>query len=173
MVKLASSVGNTETFATGATRAASDDKPDYEGFLSPLVLEAYGQFMHYNRELEDGSKRASDNWQLGIPNANYTKSAFRHFMAWWKWHRLEDSKRHIFVTIHGVRETIVWALCAVIFNASGYLHNLLAQEPGLLARCRDFEEAWRQERREMAKTSPQLRSLRQRHNGDPNEPRNL
>jgi hypothetical protein len=39
------------------------EKPDYEGFLSPPVIEAFGRYMHKNRRLADGSMRASDNWQ--------------------------------------------------------------------------------------------------------------
>ena len=37
--------GTMRTFDTGATRDTNTDKPDYEGFLSPLVIERYGQFM--------------------------------------------------------------------------------------------------------------------------------
>jgi len=34
------------TFASGATRDADDHKLDFEGFLSPFVLERYAQYMH-------------------------------------------------------------------------------------------------------------------------------
>lgn len=103
------------TFDTGATRDTDTGKYDYEGFLSPLVLERFGQYMHKNRVQKDGSLRASDNWQKGIPLDAYMKSAFRHFMEWWMAHRLW----------RGTTEVLEDALCAVIFNASGYLHELL------------------------------------------------
>jgi hypothetical protein len=133
----------TETFTSGATRSASAEKVDYEGFLSSRVLEAYGRFMHFHRELPDGTLRASDNWQKGIPLNNYMKSGWRHFMAWWLWHRLGPSPYH---DIPRARETIVWALCALIFNVSGYLHELL-DDPDLLDECEGLEKAWREEDR--------------------------
>lgn len=103
-----------EHFATGANRSASENKPDYEGFLSPLVIEAYGAYMHHNRRLPDGTMRNSDNWQKGIPLVNYMKSGWRHMLDWWKEHRGLTTS-----------EGIVFALCGVIFNASGYLHEYL------------------------------------------------
>jgi hypothetical protein len=101
-------------FGGGATRDTEQGKPDYEGFLSPLVVEAYGRYMHKHRARPDGSYRASDNWQLGIPLDAYMKSGFRHFIDWWKEHRGFETK-------DGLDE----ALCALIFNASGYLHEVL------------------------------------------------
>lgn len=100
-------------FATGATRDTDAGKIDYEGFLSPAVLERFGQYMTKHRQMADGSLRDSDNWQKGIPQTAYMKSAWRHFVDWWKGHRgatdvdLEES------------------VCALIFNAQGYLHELL------------------------------------------------
>lgn len=100
-------------FETGATRDADADKPDYEGFICPLVVERYGQYMHKHRRLPDGSMRPSDNWQRGIPLDAYASSLWRHTQDFHKAHRgyaapdIEDS------------------LCALIFNASGYLHELL------------------------------------------------
>lgn len=101
-------------FKSGAQRDSQDGKLDFEGFLSPLVIEAYGNYMHKNRFLADGSLRASDNWQKGIPREVYMKSGFRHFFAWWKAHRGYKTE-----------ETIEDSLCALIFNASGYLYELL------------------------------------------------
>ncbi len=104
------------TFNTGATRNNDDDKLDYEGFLSPRVLERYAQYLHKNRVQADGKLRDSDNWQKGIPTYAYMKSLWRHFMDVWKWHRLAVRDRP---------EMMEEALCAVIFNASGYLFELL------------------------------------------------
>lgn len=101
-------------FDTGATRNTDEGKLDFEGFLSPLVLERYGQYMHKHRMQADGNLRDSDNWQKGIPLAAYMKSGWRHFRDWWREHRG-------YPTDEGIEE----ALCALIFNASGYLHEHL------------------------------------------------
>lgn len=98
-------------FETGATRDADDSKLDYEGFFSPLVLERRAEYMHKNRIQKDGQLRQSDNWQKGIPFAAYMKSLWRHFFAVWRGHRSGDD--------------IEEELCAVMFNAEGYLHELL------------------------------------------------
>jgi len=103
-------------FSTGATRDADTNKADYEGFLSPLALRRYGEYMNRHRKQSDGSLRESDNWQRGIPLDAYMKSGFRHFMDWWSSHR-----GYITSTGENVEEEI----CALIFNASGYLHELL------------------------------------------------
>jgi hypothetical protein len=110
-------------FGTGATRDLDANKLDFEGFLSPLVLERYAEHMHKARKMPDGSMRESDNWQLGIPVVAYMKSLFRHFFSVWKLHRgLPVSE-----VVRG--ETIVkdleTELCAVLFNTSGYLHEVL------------------------------------------------
>jgi len=108
-------------FETGATRNSDVGKYDYEAFLSPSVLEAYGVYMNYNRNTEDGGRREGDNWQLGIKKDTYMKSGFRHFFDWWKFHRG-----------HAIKEGIVWALCGLMFNAMGYLHELLKDNPELV-----------------------------------------
>ena len=101
-------------FKSGATRDLDEHKLDYEGFLSPLVLERYAEYLHHHRQTAAGL-RASDNWQQGIPLNVYMKSMFRHFMEVWQIHR-------------GWRKGFIQeALCAVMFNAMGYLHELLAQ----------------------------------------------
>lgn len=101
-------------FDTGATRDSDADKPDPEGFLSPLVIQRYSKYMHENRKMRDGSKRSSDNWQKGIPREAYIKSAWRHFLDWWLFHRG-----------HCGRETLEEALCGLLFNTMGYLHEVL------------------------------------------------
>jgi hypothetical protein len=105
-------------FDTGATRDSDSDKLDYEGFLSPLVLHRYAEYMHGHRKQADGKLRASDNWQKGIPLATYIKSLWRHFMELWTFHRYDDPG----IQSDADKED---ALCAIIFNASGYLHELL------------------------------------------------
>jgi len=104
-------------FSTGATRDLDTNKLDFEAFLSPLVIRRYGEFMHKNRFQRDGSLRDGDNWQRGIPLSAYMKSGWRHFLDWWSFHRGLKISDHI--------EEV---LCAVIFNASGYLHEILKRK---------------------------------------------
>jgi hypothetical protein len=99
------------TFDTGATRDNDDTKVDLEGFLSPTVLQRFGEYMTVNRVQADGSLRASDNWQKGIPREAYMKSMFRHFMEVWTGHRAGNVSED--------------ALCAMLFNVQGYLHETL------------------------------------------------
>lgn len=104
-------------FDTGATRDSEAGKLDYDGFLSPVVLKRYAEFMHRHRTQADGALRDSDNWQKGIPGEAYMKSAWRHFMDWWTAHRGWRSE-------DGIEE----ALCALLFNVMGYLHERLTRE---------------------------------------------
>lgn len=108
------------TFDTGATRDACENKYDYEGFLSPWVLERFAEYMHKHRKQADGKLRDSDNWQKGIPRKEYMKSLFRHFMDLWQYHRCHDDRIW--------QEKLEDTLCAILFNTQGYLHRLLLQE---------------------------------------------
>lgn len=110
-------------FSTGATRNPDRDRPDYEGFLSPAVIEEFGRFMHDKRFLKDGSMRDSDNWQKGIPQDSYIKSGFRHFVEWWRMHRNRNKQGF---TYSGV--DMKEALTALMFNVMGYLHEELKAE---------------------------------------------
>ncbi len=102
------------TFKTGATRNSNVVKYDYEGFLCLRALERYAQYMHKHRQLEDGSLRNSDNWQKGIPLSEYMKSLWRHVIAVGKHHRGIPEK-----------EPLEDALCGILFNTFGYLHEHL------------------------------------------------
>lgn len=102
-------------FKTGATRSNEEGKLDYEGFLSPLVLKRYAEYLHEHRRQENGELRSSDNWQLGMPTSCYMKSAWRHFVAWWTLHRCAIQPQ----------KQLEDAICAVIFNAMGYLYETL------------------------------------------------
>jgi len=104
-------------FTSGAYRDTDDGKLDYEGFLSPAVLERYAQYMDKHRRQSDGVVRDSDNWQAGIPRNEYMKSGLRHVFDWWKAHRGLSC-----------RDGIEDALCGVLFNACGYLHELLKEQ---------------------------------------------
>lgn len=112
---------NIRTFKGGATRDSAGGKSDYEGFLSPTALVRYGQYMNQHRVQSNGKLRKSDNWQSGIPVEDYMSSLLRHVMDLWVLHRggqpldLRD----------GHKITKQEALCGVLFNAFGYLHELL------------------------------------------------
>ncbi len=110
------------TFESGATRDSDITKLDYEAFLSPLVLKRYAEYLNKHRVQADGKLRDSDNWQQGIPLKVYMKSMWRHFMDMWAAHRciMEGGG----CTPDHQEE----AICAVIFNASGYLHELLKEK---------------------------------------------
>lgn len=106
--------GKIRSFGTGATRDTDEGKYDYEGFFSPLVVKRFGEYMNKHRKQSNGSLRASDNWKKGIPQEAYMKSGWRHFIDWWSEHRGLKTK-------DGIEE----ALCALLFNVQGYLHEYL------------------------------------------------
>lgn len=106
-------------FSTGAKRDTDEEKHDPEGFLNPIVIERFNEYMHKHRKMINGQLRNSDNWQLGIPKNVYMKSGWRHFLDWWKEHRGYKS-----------REGIEDALCALMFNAQGYLFEILKEKNG-------------------------------------------
>lgn len=105
-------------FDSGASRNAVEGKLAYEGFLSFRVLQRFAIYMHKHRYLEDGSLRNADNWQRGIPRDVYMDSAWRHFMALWAHHRGEED--HL-INNEGLED----ALCGLMFNIMGYLHEML------------------------------------------------
>jgi hypothetical protein len=111
-------------FDTGATRNLDNDKLDFEGFLNPIVIERYAQYLHKHRLQADGKMRTSDNWQQGIPKDVYMKSMFRHFMEVWKYHRgykAIDTQE---------------SLCGLLFNVMGYLFEEIRKDKGLIDRER-------------------------------------
>ncbi len=106
--------GAVRTFETGATRDTDDGKPDYHGYLSPLVVKRFGEYMQANQVQPDGQLRSGDNWKKGMPLDAYMKSGWRHFHDWWLLHdgypaRTDDTSE---------------ALCALLFNVMGYLHTI-------------------------------------------------
>lgn len=103
-------------FDSGATRDTDEGKLDYEGFLSPVVLERYAEYMDKHSIQADGKRRASDNWQKGIPRSAYMKSMWRHFFDVWKLHRQGEQADSL---------TMEEALCALLFNVMGYLRQEL------------------------------------------------
>lgn len=97
------------TFSTGATRDTDENKLDFEGFFSPLVMEEFAKYMHGKRKMPDGTMRASDNWQKGIPLDAYMKSMFRHFFAVWKSHRAGTVSKE--------------DILGLMFNVQGFAHE--------------------------------------------------
>jgi hypothetical protein len=98
-------------FASGATRDLDENKLDFEGFFSPLVMEEFAKYMHGKRKMADGSMRDSDNWQKGIPLDAYMKSMWRHFFAVWQSHRAGKVSKE--------------DLMGLFFNVQGYAHETL------------------------------------------------
>lgn len=99
------------------TRDDDTNKLDYEGFLSPLVLERFAEYMNKHRVQADGKIRDSDNWQKLFGDKHLDvcmKSGFRHFMDWWLFHRGYKG-----------RDDIESSICGLIFNANAYLYKLL------------------------------------------------
>jgi hypothetical protein len=107
------------TFDTGATRDTDQNKHDPEGFTSPLVDQRFNEFMHKNRFQKDGNYRDGDNWQKGIPKDQYMKSMLRH---------VQDARLHHDGFNDLTVEDFETALCAIIFNAKGYLFELLQEK---------------------------------------------
>lgn len=106
-------------FETGATRSADAGRYDPEGFLSPIVIERYAQYMQSHRVQPDGSVRASDNWTKGIPREAYMKGMWRHFLHLWTRHRgfvVQDPM---------AAEDMEQDLCALLFNVQGMLFEIL------------------------------------------------
>jgi hypothetical protein len=58
---LAGKKGKIRSFKTGATRDTDEGKHDFEGYLSPTVINRFGEYMTKNRIQSDGSLRDSDN----------------------------------------------------------------------------------------------------------------
>jgi len=110
--------GVMRTFGSGATRDTATDKPEFGGFLSPMVLRAFGEYMHKNRKQADGSLRASDNWKKGIPRRVYIESLLRHVVDVWGYITGDDSRDITY-------DEVLDALLAVIFNAQGLAREII------------------------------------------------
>jgi len=109
-------IGKIRKFGTGATRDTDEGKHDFEGFLSPIVINRFGEYMSKHRKQSDGGLRDSDNWQKGIPKDQYIKSLLRHIQDMWLEHRGYKG-----------REEKEETMCAIMFNIMGYLHETLKE----------------------------------------------
>lgn len=116
-------------FSTGATRDDNDTKPDYRGFLSPLAIRRFGEYMTEHRKQADGKLRDSDNWKKGIPQREYLSSLLRHVVD--LHHALEyvaplSTFRDLLAQRFGdppSAKVVEDLLCAVMFNVQGLLHE--------------------------------------------------
>lgn len=106
------------TFDTGATRSPLANKPQYEGYLNPLVIKRFGEYMLKHQTQADGQRRDADNWQKGIPPESLMDSAWRHFEDVWLHHRGYPD---------AAVEPLEEALCAVMFNMMAMLLRELGQ----------------------------------------------
>lgn len=106
-------------FETGATRDDATGKFDFEGYLSPAVLWEFARYMEGHGHLADGSTRASDNWQKGIPTDEYMKSLLRHVFDLWMLHRGYQPVR----PENGEEVDAHEALGGALFNLQGLWHN--------------------------------------------------
>lgn len=122
------------TFDGGAVRDSDASKLDFEGYLSPRVLWAFGEYMHKHQTLADGSRRGSDNWQGGMPLDVYMKSLIRHVFDLWLMHRGGTVIR----PENGQEATLPDTLGGIMFNLQGYWHESLKKAD---ARA-DFETQW-------------------------------
>ena len=104
-------------FETGATRDTDFGKLKVEGFIDPLVDQRYCEYMHAHRKQSDGSLRLADNWQLGISLDAYADSLVRHMLDF---RLIYDGYKD-----KAVHTDIEKVLCAIIFNARGYLFEIL------------------------------------------------
>jgi len=117
--KVESVSSHSQEFETGAFRSSASGRIDPEASLSPLVVERLCEYLEKCSHLENGEQRALDNWQQGMPPATYIKGLLRHTLHAWQRHRgwkVLDPK---------AAENIEEDLCAILFNAQGYLHSLL------------------------------------------------
>lgn len=113
-------------FESGATRNLDQSKPDMEGFTNPEVLYKFGEYMHAHRFQKDGSVRASDNWQKGIPLDVYIKSLDRHVLDLKRVHRGYVATNP---DMGDAPFTIEELCCAIMFNVMGYLKETIDPAP--------------------------------------------
>ena len=109
-------------FTSGATRDTVEGKLSYVKALSPIVLKRYLQYLSAHREQADGSIRDFDNWKQGIPKEVYLDSLVRHSIDLWllmQHYSAEDNHGPVIIEN---------ALCAIMFNSMGLLHEILKEK---------------------------------------------
>lgn len=114
--------GVLRTSETGCIRNSSQGKVNYQGALSPLVLEAYGKYIQKHALLPDGTIRDNKNWQklFGTPEEHRQiciESMWRHFLDVLMEHDGYNS-----------RDGLDEALGGLFFNLSAYWFSILKEE---------------------------------------------
>ena len=105
-------------FETGATRDTDEGKLHIVGYYSPLVVKRFSEYMLKHEIQSDGNAREPGNWKKGISKDAYLDSLIRHVLDLWLEHEIGG----------GSREGVEEALCGVIFNVQGYLHEVLKEK---------------------------------------------
>jgi len=106
------------TFESGATRDDAGDKPNYADGRSSQTERYYLEYLGRHRKTADGL-RDWNNWKWGIPVNAYRDSLMRH---------CEDAvaaSRGLPTREDTALEDL---LCAIRFNATGWLFELLVAE---------------------------------------------
>jgi hypothetical protein len=106
------------TFATGATRSPLAGKLEYDGYLNPLALKRFAEYMNKHQTQSNGERRAADNWQKNIPLESLHDSKTRHDVDVWL---------HIKGYPEEATESIEESLCAAIFGNMAMLKQILEQ----------------------------------------------
>lgn len=108
-------------FGSGASRDDDNGKLEPWGFTSALTEKAFSEYMHAHR-MDGGELRASNNWTRGIPLDAYWHSLSRHIQDFRLIHEgFPGESRAV---------DIEEALCGIIFNAQGYLYEVLKVKYG-------------------------------------------
>ena len=115
--------GVLRSFDSGATRDTGGNKLCYDKFLSPGVIKQFAKYMNMNRLQSDGKLRDGDNWQKGIPMEVYVESEGRHHHEAWEFFR-QINLRDRDGMVEGVG-----AMCGILFNVMGWLHEWLKANP--------------------------------------------
>jgi len=106
-------------FDSGAIRDTDEGKLSYVKGLSPIVLRRYLEYLDSHRTQANGEKRTFDNWKNGIAQEVYLDSLIRHSVDFWLLVDGFDAHDN-----HGPCN-LENLLCAIIFNSSGALHEIL------------------------------------------------
>jgi len=107
-------MGEIRTFTSGATRDTDEGKLDWEGFISPIAMRVFAEYMHKHRLQADGTLRTADNWQKGMPRRQLIKSLVRHaWDLWFCWRADPENTKEL-----------VALLCAILFNVQAMLLEL-------------------------------------------------
>jgi len=110
------------TFDSGATRDTVEGKLSYVRILSPIALRRYVEYMNFHAKQSDGTMRKPDNWKSGFPIETYLDSLGRHLVAVWLLQQgFTETDNHGPVTLED-------SLCGIIFNAMGWLHEILKKK---------------------------------------------